>query len=106
MSEVKQVDVATAQGLIEEELAVLVDIRDPDSFATSHSKTAIHLSNDSIVNFLNETDFDQPILVMCYHGVSSVGAAEYLENQGYSEVYSVKGGFAAWNAEELPIERG
>jgi thiosulfate sulfurtransferase len=36
-------------------------------------------------------------MVMCYHGNSSKGAAQYLLQQGYEEVYSVDGGFDAWH---------
>ena len=42
------------------------------------------------------TEFDTPVLVFCYHGHSSQGAAQYLANQGYEEVYSVNGGFEMW----------
>jgi thiosulfate sulfurtransferase len=36
-------------------------------------------------------------LVMCYHGNSSKGAAQYLLQQGYDAVYSIDGGFDAWH---------
>lgn len=35
-------------------------------------------------------------MVMCYHGNSSKGAAQYLLQQGYDVVYSIDGGFEAW----------
>ncbi|MCP5904950.1 rhodanese-like domain-containing protein, partial [Klebsiella pneumoniae] len=38
-----------------------------------------------------------PVMVMCYHGNSSKGAAQYLLQQGYEAVYSVDGGFDAWH---------
>jgi thiosulfate sulfurtransferase len=53
-----------------------------------------------------EVEFEQPILVMCYHGISSQGAAQYLVNQGFEEVYSVDGGFEAWHRAELPVITG
>ena len=45
---------------------------------------------------MTEAEFDQPVLVLCYHGNSSKGAAQYLINQGFDQVYSVDGGFDAW----------
>ena len=54
---------------------------------------------------MNDVEFEQPILVMCYHGISSQGAAQYLVNQGFEQVYSVDGGFEAWQRAELPIVR-
>ncbi|GLO62280.1 thiosulfate sulfurtransferase GlpE [Vibrio sp. MACH09] len=106
MSSFKQIDSKGAQQLLNEDNAVMVDIRDMGSFATSHAASARHLTNDNIVEFMNEIDYQQPVLVMCYHGVSSQGAAEYLVNQGYEDVYSVIGGFSAWHTAGLPTERG
>lgn len=106
MSSFKQIDVFNASKLIEERQAVLVDIRDFASFSASHAKSARHLTNDSIVSFMQETEFEHPVVVMCYHGVSSQGAAQYLVNQGYEEVYSVDGGYSAWSMAGLPTQEG
>ncbi|MGF1758064.1 thiosulfate sulfurtransferase GlpE [Photobacterium sagamiensis] len=82
--------------------AVLVDIRDPQSFALAHPEQAFHLTNDTMVEFMDRVDFEQPVIVMCYHGVSSQGAAQYLINQGYETVYSLDGGFEGWRRQALP----
>lgn len=77
--------------------AQLVDIRDPQSFAMGHATGAQHLTNDNLATFIAGARHDQPVLVMCYHGNSSKGAAQYLLHQGYDQVYSVDGGFDAWH---------
>ena len=105
MDQFQHIDVQGAQALLEESEAVLVDIRDPQSFAVAHAQSAFHLTNDSLGSFINDTEFEQPVLVMCYHGISSQGAAQYLSNQGFEQVYSVDGGFEAWQRAELPIVR-
>lgn len=104
MDQFQHIDVAGAQALIEQHNARLLDIRDPQSFAVAHAKDAYHLTNDTIVAFMNEAEFDEPVLVMCYHGISSQGAAQYLVNQGFEQVYSVDGGFEAWHRANLPVE--
>lgn len=76
--------------------AALVDIRDPQSFEAGHVPGALHLTNGSLVSFMQQSDLDQPVMVMCYHGNSSRGAAQYLIQQGFSAVYSINGGFDAW----------
>ncbi|OTA20537.1 thiosulfate sulfurtransferase [Xenorhabdus beddingii] len=76
--------------------AMMVDIRDPQSFSTGHVTGAFHLTNETLNHFLQEADFDQPVMVMCYHGHSSQGAAQYLINMGFETVYSVNGGFEVW----------
>ncbi|UKA06377.1 thiosulfate sulfurtransferase GlpE [Photobacterium damselae subsp. damselae] len=86
--------------------AVLVDIRDIQSFSQSHPEQAFHLTNDTMVSFMDEVDFEQPVIVMCYHGISSQGAAQYLLHQGFEQVYSLEGGFEAWRRAQLPMALG
>ncbi|MEX6501844.1 thiosulfate sulfurtransferase GlpE [Pseudomonas zhanjiangensis] len=76
--------------------AVVVDIRDPQSFAAGHISGSQHLDNHSLHDFIARADLDQPLIVTCYHGNSSQGAAAYLVGQGFSEVYSLNGGFELW----------
>ncbi|OIN09558.1 thiosulfate sulfurtransferase GlpE [Oceanisphaera psychrotolerans] len=96
MEQFAHISVAEADTLLSEGRARLVDIRDPQSFAQAHAEGAFHLTNDTLVSFTNEVDYDTPVVVMCYHGISSQGAAQYLINQGFEEVYSLDGGFEAW----------
>ncbi|WP_434357842.1 thiosulfate sulfurtransferase GlpE [Parasalinivibrio latis] len=108
MEQFAHISVNEAFELLEnqEKKSVLVDIRDPQSFQLSHARSAFHLTNDTIVQMMQEVDFEQPVMVMCYHGISSQGAAQYLLNQGFEEVYSVDGGFEAWQRSQLPVEQG
>ncbi|AZH00231.1 TPA: thiosulfate sulfurtransferase GlpE [Proteus mirabilis] len=76
--------------------AILVDVRDPQSYRLGHATGAFHLTNDTLNQFLQDADFDVPVMVMCYHGHSSQGAAQYLVNMGFETVYSINGGFEAW----------
>ena len=75
---------------------VVVDIRDANAFAASHIPGAIHLTNDSIGDFMREADLDTPTVVCCYHGISSQQAAQFLISQDFTEVYSLDGGFEQW----------
>ena len=78
--------------------AVVVDIRDPQSFAMGHIKGSLHLDNHSLPDFIARADLDAPLIVSCYHGNSSQSAAAYLAHQGFTEVYSLDGGFDGWHA--------
>lgn len=91
------IDVADALPIIENDAAI-VDIRDLVSFQTSHMTNAISLTNDNVQQFIDSAKKQQPIIVCCYHGNSSKGAAEYLASQGFTEVYSLNGGFSQWSA--------
>ena len=86
--------------------AVMVDIRDPESFASGHPVGAIHLDNHSIAEFVAQADLDVPTIVICYHGHSSQSAAAYLHSLDFSDLYSMDGGFEEWR-QALPelVER-
>ncbi|MDP5292820.1 thiosulfate sulfurtransferase GlpE [Oceanimonas sp. CHS3-5] len=103
MDQFAHISVDDAHIMLSEGRARLVDIRDPQSFAQAHAEGAFHLTNDSLVTFTNEVDYDTPVIVMCYHGISSQGAAQYLVNQGFEEVYSLDGGFEAWRRSQAVV---
>ncbi len=104
MDQFGHISVQDAYSMLQQAQGVLVDIRDPQSHALAHPHNAFHLTNDTMVRLMDEVDFDQPIIVMCYHGISSQGAAQYLINQGYDAVYSMDGGFEAWRREGYPAK--
>ncbi|NQZ31516.1 MAG: thiosulfate sulfurtransferase GlpE [Oceanospirillaceae bacterium] len=79
-----------------DEGAILLDIRDSQSFDQAHPKLAVNLNNDNLQQLLSPVAKDQAILVLCYHGISSKGAAEFIGSQGFSLVSSINGGFEAW----------
>lgn len=87
--------------------AQVADIRDEQSFQQGHIQGARHLSNENLHLFIAEADMDQPVIVCCYHGISSQSAAQYLAHQGFDAVSSLDGGFELW-AQTYPdrIESG
>tara|TARA_B100000809_G_scaffold141804_1_gene139334 strand:+ start:2770 stop:3072 length:303 start_codon:yes stop_codon:yes gene_type:complete len=91
--------VSDLQAVMANKSHVVVDIRDANSFANGRIAEAINLSNESIANFLREADLDAPVVVCCYHGISSQQAAEFLISQDFTEVYSLDGGFTQWQTE-------
>ena len=103
MEQFQPISIEQAQVYLEQKEAVLVDTRDIQSFAQGHVEGAFTLTNDTLVEFMNKVEFEQPVLVMCYHGISSQNVAQYLINQGFNEVYSVNGGIEAWRRAGLPL---
>ena len=97
MEQFECINVEEAHQKLHQQTAVLVDIRDPQSYAMGHTPGAFHLTNDTLGAFMRDNDFDTAVMVMCYHGNSSKGAAQYLLQQGFDKVYSVDGGFDAWH---------
>jgi len=94
--EFKAIDSIQLKARLSEENLVIADIRDVNSFNEAHIPNSINISNENIAQFMMERDFEQPIIVVCYHGISSQGAANYLIGQDFEDVYSLVGGFTDW----------
>lgn len=77
--------------------AVVLDIRDAESFRQGHIPGALHLDNHSAAGIIQQADPDTPTLVVCYHGHASQSAAAFLNSQDFSQVYSMDGGFSQWS---------
>ena len=95
MNNFKRISTTDANDLILRQTN-LIDIRDQNSFNTGHMDNAINLNDENIESFINEADKKIPTIVYCYHGHSSQNAAQYLSSMGFTEVYSVDGGFEDW----------
>jgi thiosulfate sulfurtransferase len=76
----------------------VVDIRDAGSFAAGHIEGSTHLTNENLADFIGGADMDKPLVVVCYHGMSSQSAANYLYEQGFDDTYSLEGGYSAWSS--------
>ncbi|MBB1422504.1 thiosulfate sulfurtransferase GlpE [Pseudoalteromonas sp. SG43-7] len=102
----KHISITETQALLNKDYVVIADIRDPNSYQAGHIPGSEHLSNANIGEFMMNKEFDQPIIIVCYHGMSSQGAASYLAEQGFEDVYSMDGGFTQWET-QLPeqVER-
>lgn len=96
MSQFQHIDAASAQPLIEQQSATVVDTRDAMSFSVGHIRGATPLNNDTLGEFMATADKGRTLIVCCYHGNSSQGAAQFLASQGFNRVYSLDGGYEHW----------
>ncbi len=93
---ISRISCEQAYALMQIDGCQLVDIRDDQSYMMGHPSSAQLLNNDSLPGFMEQADMDKPTLVFCYHGNSSQQAAAFLQEQGFSQVHSVDGGFELW----------
>jgi thiosulfate sulfurtransferase len=97
----ENMSISDAKILLEKKV-VIADIRDEASYQAGHLGNAVHLTEANISLFIQQHEFDETILVYCYHGHSSQHAADFLVKQGFDEVYSLLGGYTAWAATPSP----
>lgn len=94
----KQLSYTEAKELLSNNSVVIADVRDKMSFEAEHIQGATHLSVKALNDFCQSTHHDTPILVYCYHGISSQSVAQHLVDQGFTHVFSLIGGFEAWKS--------
>jgi len=96
MNEVPQIQIHEAKKKFDEKECMFVDLRDPGSYRAAHIPGAVHLHDGNVQEFIQNAEKDKPVVVYCYHGNSSLGAAAYFIENGFKNVRSMSGGFEAW----------
>ena len=96
MAEPKRISCEQASKLCAQTDTQLIDIRDSGSFGAAHIRQARHIDNQSLADFVAAADNEKPLVIYCYHGNSSQQAGHYFIQQGFTDVYSVDGGFEEW----------
>ena len=99
----KRISIEEFNRMSQQETINVIDIRDPQSFATGHMPKAVNINNQNAADYIEQTDKKVPLVVVCYHGHSSQPAAQYFATQGFEEVYSMDGGFEMWKLSN-PVE--
>jgi rhodanese-related sulfurtransferase len=93
----KRIGILEAEDLFRRQDLVTFDVRDAESFGRARVTGARHLSTANLTAVINETTKSAPILIYCYHGNASRGYAQILCDFGFSDVYSLDGGYEAWS---------
>lgn len=90
------------------ETARVFDVRTPAEYALHHIKGAYLLPIQELNVRHSEIprESEQPILILCEHGIRSVHASRALVENGWKNIVNVSGGMAEWMAAGLPVERG
>ena len=75
---------------------IVLDMRDRQSYDSGHLEGALAAHNPTVGSLIRGKKFDAPILVYCYHGISSRDLATLLSKLGFRDVYNLEGGWQAW----------
>jgi rhodanese-related sulfurtransferase len=100
---VREVSVAeTQQRMQDNPAAKLIDVREDNEWNTAHAAGAIHLGKGIIERDIETTvpDKDTELILYCGGGYRSALAADALQRMGYTNVWSMAGGWKAWKASE------
>lgn len=96
------------QKLARNEPFKLIDVREESEWAGGHLPGASHLGKGIIERDIEATipDTSSEIVLYCGGGYRSALAADNLQKMGYTNVYSMDGGFRGWKEAGLSVEHG
>ena len=86
--------------------ARLIDVREDLEYAAGHAAGAEHLGKGVIERDAERRipDPDPEVVLYCGGGYRSALAADALQRMGYTNVWSMAGGWRAWTAAGAPVE--
>lgn len=86
--------------------ATLIDVREDNEFEAAHAAGAKHMGRGIIERDIVQTipDKDAEIILYCGGGFRSALATDNLQKMGYTNVWSMAGGWHAWEESGSPTE--
>ena len=87
--------------------ALLLDLRPQDQFRTGHLNGARQMSGEEILKAADtlKKHKEKPVVVYDDTGSLGMAAVRQLAAQGFTRAFSLRGGLAAWRADNLPVSR-
>ena len=86
--------------------ALIVDVREPDEFASERIEGAVHIPMSEFAARHAELPRDRPLVMQCHSGSRSASATMFLIQRGWTDVRNLDGGIAAWMRDGLPVRTG
>jgi rhodanese-related sulfurtransferase len=87
--------------------ALVIDLRPTEVFATGHVAGARQMSGEQILKAGDTLKKQKEKVVVVYDDTGSLGASavRQLAAQGFTKAFNLRGGIAAWRAENLPLSK-
>lgn len=98
------VSIDEAKAMIDSGEYFLLDVRTQEEYDAGHIDSPVLIPYDELENRLDEVPADMPVLVYCRTARRSAIASRVLADNGYSKVYNMAGGIAAWQDAGYPVE--
>jgi rhodanese-related sulfurtransferase len=107
-STVPSVSVSEAQRLVQQPSTLVLDVRSPGEFETSHIDGAVNIPVDRLDPHLREivAAGGGTTVLVCQSGGRAEQAAGKLTREGKQDLVLLAGGMNAWEAAGAPVNRG
>jgi rhodanese-related sulfurtransferase len=74
----------------------VLDIREPQEVAVCAIQGSLRIPMQQIPHALAQLPRQDPLVVLCHHGVRSATVTAYLRQNGFGNAYNLAGGIDAW----------
>lgn len=90
----------------EDSIYILMDVRPPWGFSEEHIEGAMNLdcSDPEFKEKLQELDPGKKYIIYCKSGFRGGKTRDFMEKNGFIEVYNMEGGIDAWKKANLPTK--
>src|SRR5678815_3207223 len=104
-SRIREVSVDETQARMNEG-ANLIDVREDNEWDAAHASGATHMGRGIIERDIVQTfpEKDTEMILYCGGGYRSALAADMLQKMGYTNIFSMAGGWKAWEESGAPVE--
>jgi len=87
--------------------ALVLDLRPQEQYQTGHLAGARQLNSDQIPKAADtfKKHKEKPVVVYDESGSTAGPAVRQLAAQGFTRAFALRGGLAAWRADNLPLSR-
>ena len=94
--------------LVNNENALILDVRPGKEFRTGHIVDAINIPHDQVASQLPQLEKyrGRPVVLACKMGQQAGGAAKQLRAAGFDKVYRLGGGITEWSNSQMPLVKG
>ncbi len=75
---------------------VVLDVREAEELAICRLEAALHIPMQQIPARLAELPVDEPLVVICHHGMRSMQVVNFLRDAGRHNAVNLDGGIDAW----------
>ncbi len=101
----KELSPQAAVDLINNENAVVIDLRDTETFKKGHIIDSIQAKEEDFSQKKMDKYKNKPIIIVCARGIQATAFAAKIRTQGY-QLLVLSGGIAAWQNADLPLVKG
>ena len=102
-----QMDPTAAIRLMNNDNALVLDVREAKDFGEGHIKQAQNIPFSTLKDKIDSLNSDKstPILAYCRSGNISGKACRMLKGSGYENVHNLSGGIIGWQDANLPVTK-